>query len=43
MMTTDVDSEGEDDDSFLHPELQGIVFGDKVRDPFEANEDVIKF
>jgi hypothetical protein len=31
----DVDPEGEDDD-FLHPKLQGRVFGDHVRDLFEA-------
>jgi hypothetical protein len=39
----DVDVEGEDDDDFLHPELQGKVFGDHVRDLFEAQADEIKF
>ena len=41
--TIEVDDEVEGDDESLHPELQGVVFGDEIPDPFVAQYDYIKF
>jgi hypothetical protein len=42
-LTIEVDDEDGADDELIDPELRGIVFGDEIRDPFEAQYNVIKF
>ena len=42
-LTIEVDDEFEDSDELIDLELRGIVFGDEIQDPFEAQSNVIKF
>jgi hypothetical protein len=37
------DGNVEDSDALIHPELRGLVFGDEIPDPFEAQYDELKF
>jgi hypothetical protein len=41
--TIKVDDDERDDDELIDPELRGIVFRDKIQDPFEAQYDELKF
>ena len=41
--TIEVDDKLEGDDKGLHPKLQGVVFGDEIRNPFDAQYDYINF